>query len=289
MLWERHLLEKSTSSERRERLPALGTGSAGASDAAPAVTPLRQARRARLRWLTLTWWLLALAVLLLAMRSFVFNVDTEVAQEDAIYLQMIAKEFGNGLDMSRKPRGYAQELATVRAVQKAVLAAAPDNVPLAVDGGREPKDVFLARSGLCYDRSRVIEKMLTALGMQVRHIAMYQVVDDSKMRTLLTGKVPSHAITEVRTERGWLVVDSNAAWLSLGTNGEPYSLAEIQAGLAGPGFRFEHPELQNSIYQQPFTFVYGLYSRHGRFYSTRFGKALVNANFRDFLYNVTEG
>lgn len=252
--------------------------------------PERRVRRPRgssRLWLQLIAWLLTLAVLLVAARMLVFNVDTEVAQEDSIYMLMIAAEFGNGLDMKRKPVGYSEELATVRAVQQAVLAAAPDNVPLAMDSEREPKDVFLARSGLCYDRSRVIEKMLTALGMKTRHIAMYQTVDGSKVQTLLTSKVPSHALTEVRTSRGWLVVDSNAAWLALDAAGRPYSMAEIQRRLLDPP-NFEHPHLQNIIYRQHFTFVYGLYSRHGRFYRTGLGKALVNANFRDFLYNIVD-
>lgn len=232
--------------------------------------------------------MLVLALVILASRMLVFNVDTAVQHEDTIYLQMIAKEFGNGLDLKRRPRGYAEQLATVRAVQRAVLAAAPDNRPLAMGGGREPKDVFLARSGLCYDRSRVIEKMLGAMGMKTRHIAMYQTVDGGKLRTLLRAKVPSHAITEVRTARGWLVIDSNAAWLAVDAQGNPYSLADIQASLGGQAIPFAQVQLQNRIYQEPFTFVYGLYSRHGRFYSKGFVKAVVNANFRDSLYNIVD-
>jgi len=241
--------------------------------------------RARLR---LVVALLGCGAVVLALHVFVFNVDTDIGVEDRIYLNMIAKQYGVALDMQGRPVSWQQQLDTVRAVQDAVLSAAPDNTPLALDGGREPKDVFLARSGLCYDRSRVIEKMLGALGMKTRHIAMYQLAGRGKLATLLSRKVVSHAITEVQTVRGWMVVDSNARWISLGVDGMPRSLAQMQAALATAPIAFEQPQLQNEIYRQPFTFVYGLYSRHGRFYRTPLGKAIVNANFADTLDNLTD-
>jgi hypothetical protein len=120
---------------------------------------------------------------------------------------------------------------------------------------------------LCYDRSRAIEKILRYSGFETRHIALYAIVPEtSAMRALMTRGIPSHAVSEVRTRRGWLVVDSNDAWLSLDRSNLPVTMSTIRAaalGQAHPDWRAAPP---NAIYLHPFTFVYGLYSRNGHLY-----------------------
>ena len=94
---------------------------------------------------------------------------------------------------------------------------------------REPKDVFEAKAGLCYDRSRVIEKILNFYGFKTRHVAIYSTVSSPfALLSLVTPGINSHAVTEVKTSKGWLVVDSNELFLSVGKDNEPISIEEIQ-------------------------------------------------------------
>jgi arylamine N-acetyltransferase len=70
-------------------------------------------------------------------------------------------------------------------------------------------DLYEAKRGLCYDRSRAIEKVLSHLGFEVRHAAVYSTKKTGRLAAFLTPKTQSHAVTEVKTEHGWLVIDSN--------------------------------------------------------------------------------
>jgi transglutaminase-like putative cysteine protease len=75
---------------------------------------------------------------------------------------------------------------------------------------REPKNVYLAKSGFCYDRSRVIEKVLRNAGLKTRHISIYSTKKTKlKTKSLIMPGVESHALTEVFTQKGWMVVDPN--------------------------------------------------------------------------------
>lgn len=161
---------------------------------------------------------------------------------------------------------FEAELATIRTVQQAVLTVAPVNEGIPFDYPREPKDILEQGRGLCYDRSRAIEKILRTMGFTVRHVSIYSVVNGSKLKSLLTPNTPSHAVSEVLTSKGWLVVDSNSPWLSVDVQGVPVSLAMIRhsALMEQPIDWATHPP--STIYTQPFVFVCGLYSRHGRFY-----------------------
>jgi hypothetical protein len=194
------------------------------------------------------------------------GVDDSLTREDTDYIPRFLVGIPPVGDASE--REYAEEIEFIGRVQTAVLRIAPLNEPIPKNSPREPRDVFERRRGLCYDRSRVIEKILRYSGFRTRHIAMYAIPPrSSALRALLTRGTASHAISEVWTKRGWLVVDSNNAWLSLDKSDQPVSMDTIRAAAVGgpkPAWRIAPP---NSIYLHPFTFVYGLYSRNGHFYA----------------------
>jgi hypothetical protein len=181
-------------------------------------------------------------------------------------------------------QSYEQEIGMIAAVLWSISDAAPGNVGLPRDQPREPRNLFEARSGLCYDRSRAIEKVLRYLGFSARHVAIFSTKDTgSALKSLVTRGVPSHAITEVLTNRGWLVVDSNAPWLSLDARGTPLSVEAI-AGAAtnGTHLNFKSPP-PTGIYFGPFTAVIGLYSRHGHFYPPY--DSIPDVNYGELLQN----
>lgn len=171
------------------------------------------------------------------------------------------------------------------AVQDAVLTIAPRNEGLALSQLREPKDLFLARSGLCFDRSRSIEKILTYLGMEVRHVAIYATTERSTLAAILTPENASHAVSEVLTERGWLLIDSNARWIGLDADRKPVSVAGLRsrANRAG-GWAIDSKKPINRIFVEDHTYIYGLYSRHGRFYPPF--TPFPDVNYRQLLGNI---
>ena len=172
------------------------------------------------------------------------------------------------------------------AVQDAVLNAAPKDEPLPAGALREPRQLYEAGHGWCFDRSRSIEKGLQYLGFSVRHIAIYDVSKTgSALLSILTPQTRSHALTEVRTSRGWVVVDSNRRWVALDSAGDVWSIAELQE-VANAGASF--PEWSERIdvemvdnFQAPITYLFGLYSRHGQYFPPF--TPFPDVNWRDFV------
>lgn len=190
-------------------------------------------------------------------------VDNRTSDEDLRFV----RRFVPGIEPLPEDRTFADEMALIMAVQHAVLARAPGDDGIPFDRPREPKDLYQAGSGLCYDRSRTIEKALRYARLRTRHVAFFAIGQDgSALRALLTSSVPSHAVTEVRTRRGWLVVDSNDPWVSIDAEGKPRSMRDIRSAAEGQSrIHWQRPPPAD-IYNEPLVFVYGLYSRHGRFY-----------------------
>ncbi len=194
-------------------------------------------------------------------------VERRITEEDRHYIELITE---------RKPQretferlSYMEQIEFVAEVQSSVLAAAPTNKKIPYGSSREPRDLYLARHGLCFDRSWVIEKILISNGFQVRHVSVYS-ADGLRVPWLVLAVpgIPSHALSEVSTSKGWLLVDSNRLWLSIDHNLDPISVSTIQIlGARNILWGDSRAPSPDPIFQSPFVHVYGLYSRHGRFFS----------------------
>jgi hypothetical protein len=209
--------------------------------------------------------LLAIGIIFIsALTALAYDqVDNSLSAEDRQYIPLYLK----GITTLPKTPSYAQELDFIRAVQHSVLNVAPRNDGLPLDEPREPKDLYLARTGLCYDRSRVIEKILRYSGFQERHIFIYSTkATGSAAKSFITPGIPSHAVTEVLTQKGWLVVDSNDPWISTDMDNNPVPMEIVHASQEKSILINWNAKPPSIIYLEPFVFVYGLYSRHGRFY-----------------------
>lgn len=214
------------------------------------------------------------------------NVPTQPTAEDREYAERILaasgynggkKKFG---DLSR----FEGQIQAVVAVQDAVLNVTLLESGIPFDREREPKDLFLLKRGLCFDRSRAIEKMLVNLGLPIRHASIYSTVNMSPFAALLTPKLRSHAVVEVKTERGWMIVDSNARWIGLTSEGDPVSLAQLKALETRSGlWTTENRAPINTIFLNDFVFIRGLYSRHGRFYPPF--NAIPDVNYSQLMQN----
>ena len=168
-----------------------------------------------------------------------------------------------------------------------MLLRSPLNKPMAFNILREPKDVYMSRLGSCVERSRTIEKILRYNNFKVRHVSIYSTIQTkSKLTSLITPNNPSHAVTEMLTSKGWIVIDSNYRWIAQKSNGKYLNLQEIQNMNRTTDKIDWNEKPMEPIFNHTFTYVYGLYSRHGKYYPPF--NFIPDINWNEFMYNITE-
>jgi hypothetical protein len=164
-------------------------------------------------------------------------------------------------------------------VQEKILAVAPHQGGIPEFSTRELEDLIRRKSGFCYDRSRAIDKALAHLGFETRHVYLLYKRDKGFVHALLTYQQPSHAVTEVRTSKGWMVVDSNNAWIALAKDGRPIAADRVYDSRA----QFETVA---EPFNEPWWSIRGLYSRKGFFY--RPFLPFPELNWPDFFGSMVE-
>ena len=197
--------------------------------------------------------------------------------EDREAATRILGEAAGKLYLARQ--SFEDEIAVILAVQNAVLSTAPKNDGIPLKESREPEDLHARRSGLCYDRSRAIEKLLRLAGFKTRHVFVYSTASSLALASLLTPQVPSHAVSEVLTSKGWLLIDSNRRWIGLADDDRPISIEQIKTREAPADGQMD------PIFSSSFSYVYGLYSRHGMFFEPY--TPIPDVNWSELLENFT--
>ena len=113
--------------------------------------------------------ILLISVLVLAVFSGYLSysaVDDSLTPEDSRYSSLFLK---NVPPLPENP-SYDDELMFIHSVQRSILGISPQTGFIPGYSEREPKDLYIAKVGYCYDRSRTIEKILRLHGFKVRHI-----------------------------------------------------------------------------------------------------------------------
>lgn len=217
--------------------------------------------------------LLLLALLVLCYLST--RVSTTLSDRDKNSLR---NSFQLDASSSKRPRTFGEEISAILDVQAKVLAMAPVNEQIPKGRSREPEDLAREHHGLCFDRSRSIEKGLAFLGFRTRHVFLLT-VHGGALAALVSRQIPSHAVTEVLTSRGWLVVDSNSPWISLSRSGQPIAMADV-------ALRARNIGLMPSQYRNPYWHIAGLYSRHGQFFPPYTILSMPEVKWSDFIFGL---
>ena len=217
----------------------------------------------------------------------IHEVKTAVTEEDRAYGTRILERAGYSLSDAAADihEDFDSQITAILAVQDAVLQATPVGEELPHGRPREPKDLLETGQGLCSDRSRAIEKILGMLGFETRHVAVYWTETYSRIRAFITPGTQSHALTEARTTKGWIAVGSNSRWIGLTADKTVHSIEEIQAH---DPFQTEWaaivPEQVSwQLFSGSFTYVIGLYSRHGGFFPPY--DPVPDVNYSELLQN----
>lgn len=225
--------------------------------------------------------LLAAALL---QQAVAHNVPTTLTDADRLVIERVL----DGISIPADPMddlSFEEQVGEIRMIQQAVFRMAPGEEGIPLGQTREPADLKHAGGGLCYDRSRSIEKFLKFAGFQTRHVSLYSITKtDSPLLSLLSPGTESHALSEVKTAEGWLLVDSLTDWLGLDQAGMPVTAEAMADALAeGRPIQFLQPPPM-PLLNAPFVAVYGLYSRNGEFYPP-FDR-VPDVNFGELLDNL---
>jgi hypothetical protein len=212
--------------------------------------------------------IIVVITLLLLSALYLSRVDNTITFEDKKFITdyFIKLEAGDPYKTS-----YEEQLNLIKSIQHSVFVVAPTQGGIDKRNTREPKDLYLNKAGLCFDRSRVIEKILRYYGFKTRHISIYSTKNTGSIfKSLVTPGINSHALSEVLTSKGWLVVDSNAEWLAIDKNKEVVTEKLLN-------------NFPSIIYMEDFFVIYGLYSRHGMYYPPY--NFIPDINYSEFINN----
>ncbi len=185
--------------------------------------------------------------------AFYTNVSTKLTSEDlAVFIAI-------GLSKPSAPLSFEQEIELIRQVQAEVFARAPMGEGIPEYENREPADLMRNGKGLCFDRSRTLDKALNYMGLETRHVYLLYQEKKSFLLAITSYGHPSHAVTEVKTSKGWMLVDSNNQWIALTRGAAPVNADGVWQRFA---------EFDNSpiYFSSPYWAIRGMYSRKGQFY-----------------------
>jgi hypothetical protein len=202
-------------------------------------------------------WLFAAAVLSLAAFAAVAiytNVSVAVTAEDVQVFESL------GLKKPNVSLTFEQQIALIRKVQYKVFKRAPLGKFIPDYQPREPADLMRYGQGQCFDRSRTFDKALSWLGMETRHVFLLYRENKSFFSAATKPGHRSHAVTEVKTSKGWMVVDSNYEWIALTPQGEPVNADDVWR-------RYSEFADAPEYFNRAWWAIRGMYSRGGKFYT----------------------
>lgn len=216
------------------------------------------------------------------------NVSKRITPEDAIYIRNIIENAG--YDWQEKPvETFEEQIQTIRRVQDAILKETPEQKMIPHGKNREPRALYSLGYALCGDRSRFMDKALRKFGMETRYASLYDTsAVPSAFHALLTqdkSKVRSHAMIEVKTNKGWMMVDSVTRWIALDQDNNVYSFDQWKNHPEKDTLKWSTDQDGEMYYllKDDFAYIYGLYSRHGKLYPPFM--PVPDINWRELLQN----
>ena len=105
-----------------------------------------------------------IAVMFVLLFGWATNVPAAVTEEDEATFRSL------GFSPPTRPLTYVEEIELIKRLHSFVIDRFPHAPGIPEYRSREPKDLEIAGRGLCFDRSRYIEKLLAFHGFKTRHV-----------------------------------------------------------------------------------------------------------------------
>lgn len=205
---------------------------------------------------------------LLVILATITNVSTELTADDRNAFRMLGIR-----DTSFQKKTYDEEIVEIKKIQALVfekIGVSSNGIPEFEN--REPLDLIKVGQGLCFDRSRMLDKVYKYLGYETRHVYILFFDKKNPFLALLTYQQPSHAATEVKTSRGWVMVDSLEHFVALDKYSQPLMADHLWE---------QKLESLPQYFQVRYFAIRGMYSRKGFFYPPPL--PFPDFNWPDFL------
>lgn len=216
--------------------------------------------------IAVNWVLLSCLFVLLA---FMTNVPVNLEKADVAV-------FKNDLNLTalQHPQTFAEEIVAIKIIQYRVFAKAPVGAGIPDFEPREPSDLMKKHEGLCFDRSRTLDKAFNFIGLPARHVYLLYRQDRGFLSALFHYGQASHAITEVKTSKGWMFVDSNIEWIALTRDGQVVNADDVWK-------RASEFDAMPAYLNDSWWAIRGMYSRKGQLYRPYI--MFPNFNWPDFF------
>ena len=218
------------------------------------------------------------------------NGSPTVSKQDALFINSFLTSWSMQANAQEIHSSMNREVEFISRVQDSIVSQIAHEVVSKKEFGNV-RFYFENKKGQCFDRSILLEKILKHFGFKVRHAFIFFTEGSgfNQTRDFFSKGTQSHALTEVKTKEGWMAVGTNADWIGYTTSGAVLTLKDLRHRLKSKlpidlcGSIVKGEEFWKAKNSE-FRYVYGLYSRHGRFMKPY--TFIPDFNLRMLFYNL---
>lgn len=169
--------------------------------------------------------------------------------------------------LSARSNEFTNQVKNIKKIVNLVINSTPqersETIYIQNRQPRTAQNIVEAKSTICYDRSWLIETLAEQQGYPARRVFLLANTTSNFKPWIFSRNVISHAMSEIHTEKGWVLVENQETWCGV-INETAISVADI----------FRNKEIlkqiplknKNHILYKNFNYYRGLYSRHGQLF-----------------------
>lgn len=233
----------------------------------------------------------------------ILNASLKNNRNDKMYIEYFLRDWKMTGALPVVHNSFDNQIAFISRLQDSTLVQF-ENGEIAPENSASIEYLYSNRKGLCFNRSFLQEKILRYAGFKTRHLYVYFSEDSAETKTedVFNRRLMSHAMFEVKTKKGWMVVGTNGNWMALDKSGNPMTLGVVREKLMNNTLSLAKSPTKGVMFfnQLPvkhnFKFLYGVYSRHGGYLESgpaeqflqrsALRRGLPDYNLQEFLYNL---
>ncbi|MFL5787012.1 MAG: transglutaminase domain-containing protein, partial [Flavisolibacter sp.] len=162
---------------------------------------------------------------------FIFiNRKPLITDQDRIYIDKFLAEWKINLSAEQVHADFNSESAFIQKLVTSVVSTI-NHKEIQNSNFGNIKYYYENRLGFCYDRAILMEKIFRYYHFNFRHVFVYYLKDPNAKPGVLDffrKSTLSHAITEVETKKGWMVIDSNTDCVGIDKNGNVLNTNDLK-------------------------------------------------------------